>query len=298
MSASPIAVVINPNAGPSSRRSSRADMRALAQRASDAAGLAHTVVFTERGGHARELAADLSDRGYSPVVAWGGDGTVNEVAGALVHRPTVLGIVPAGSGNGLARELGISLRPRDAMWIAAQGADRRIDTGELGGRYFVNVGGVGLAASVAELFSHLSGRGLRTYMQATVAKVLSYRAERYRLEFEGAAEEPEALIIEIANGRQYGNGALIAPGALLDDGRLEVVIVGPMSLPRIAWSVPRLFAGSIDRHPLVKTRSVSSVTLSSNTLMPFHVDGEPMPAQSTLTARVHPNALNVRVPRS
>ena len=106
------------------------------------------------------------------------------------------------------------------------------------------------------------------------------------------------MIIEIANGRQYGNGALIAPGALLDDGRLEVVTVGPMSLPRIAWSVPRLFAGSIDRHPLVKTRSVSSVTLSSNTLMPFHVDGEPMPAQSTLTARVHPNALNVRVPRS
>ncbi len=158
-------------------------MQAVVQRACDAAGLVHSVVFTERGGHARELAAELSDQGYSPVVAWGGDGTVNEVAGALVQRHTLLGIVPAGSGNGLARELGISLRAGEAMRTAVGGVDRRIDAGELGGRYFVNVGGVGLAASVAELFGRLSGRGLRSYVQATMARVLSYRAQRYRLEF-------------------------------------------------------------------------------------------------------------------
>jgi len=230
-------------------------------------------------------------------VAWGGDGTVNEVAGALAHQAAALGIVPAGSGNGLARELGISLRPDEAMNTVVAGIDRRIDVGELGGRYFVNVGGVGLAASVAELFSRLAGRGLRTYAQATVARVLSYEPARYRVQFGDQVVDHEALILEIANGRQYGSGALIAPGARLDDGHLELVTVAPMGLLRVAWSVPRLFTGTIARHPRVTTRPVTEVTLSSDAPMPFHVDGEPMPAQSTLTARVHPNALTVRVPR-
>ena len=297
MPPAPLAVIVNPTAGPASRRPSRERCSTIATRACDAAGLVSEVVFTERPGHARALAGAFAERGFSPVVAWGGDGTVNEVAGALVGRPTAMGIVPVGSGNGLARELGISLRPDQAMDTAARGGDRRIDAGELGGRIFVNMAGVGLAASVAALFARLAGRGLLRYVRATIAEVLSYDPRRYRVTVDGETIERRALLLEIANGRQYGNGALIAPRARLDDGRLDIVVVAPMGPLGVALGVPRLFGGTLDRHPRVEMRTGVEITISSDDPMPFHVDGEPGEGTRDLTARVRPGALVVRVNR-
>ena len=295
-SSSTVGVIINPMAGPPSRRVSRDEGARLVEGACAASGLVGEVVFTERGGHASELAAEFARRGVGLVVAWGGDGTVNEVASALAFTNAALGVVPAGSGNGLARELGISLHPEQAMAAAVSGIDRRIDVGELGGRLFVNLAGVGLAASVAHLFSRLAGRGLRSYVQATLSEVLSYEPRTYAVEMEGATIEQRALTLEIANGRQYGNGALVAPRARLDDGRLDVVMVEPMGLLRLAWGARRLFGGTLDRDPRVRTCTATSVTISSEEAMPYHVDGEPLSGATTLTATVHPAALTVRVP--
>ena len=295
---SPVAVIINPIAGPASRRLSRDESATLVDRTCASADLVGEAVFTERIGHARELAANFARRGCSLVVAWGGDGTVNEVASALAFQDVALGVVPAGSGNGLARELGVSLDPQAALATALSGIDRRIDIGEIGGRRFINVAGVGLAASVAHLFSRLAGRGLRNYIQATLSEVLSYEPRTYVVEMEGVSHEHRALTLEIANGRQYGNGALVAPRAKLDDGRFDVVIVEPMSLLRLAWGTGRLFRGTLDRDRRVRTRTATSVTISSDEAMPYHVDGEPVTGVSILTATVHPAALTVRVPRS
>ena len=208
----------------------------------------------------------------------------------------VLGIVPAGSGNGLARELRISLRPGEAIETALRGRDRVIDVGELAGRPFVNLAGVGLPASVADLFAGLAGRGLAGYALATARRLVRYRSRRYTLVTEGRAVERRALLIEVANGRQYGNGAVIAPRARLDDGLLDLVSVDPISPARAACGLWRLFNGTIDRHPYVHCSRVGGVTISAERPLRFHVDGEAVQGGCTLSATIHPKALRVRVP--
>ena len=292
---SPLAFIINPVAGSSARWRS-ADLVGAIRRRCAAAGADHELAFTERPGHGRELAAALVGRGFSPVVAWGGDGTVNEVASALMRRDAALGIVPAGSGNGLARELGISLRPEEAIDTALRGRDRVIDVGELDGRPFVNLAGVGLPASVADLFARLSGRGLAGYVKATARELLRYRSERYVVATRERTLEQPALFIELANGRQYGNGAVVAPHARLDDGRLDLVSVDPIGPARAAWGIWRLFNGTIDRHPYVHCSQVDRVTISADRPLRFHVDGEPVQGGCSLSATVNPAALRVRVP--
>ena len=317
-----LAFIINPVAGSSGRWSRPADLLDVIRRRCAAAD--HEVAFTERPGHGRELAAALAGRGFSPVVAWGGDGTVNEVASGLIHRDTVMGIVPAGSGNGLARELGISLRPEEAIDTAVRGRDRAIDVGELAGRPFVNLAGVGLPASVADLFARLArqsspdgsdgrptnpagvraalrrrlpaGRGLGGYVLATARQLVRYRSQRYTVVTEGRSVERPALLIEVANGRQYGNGAVIAPHARLDDGLLDLVSVEPIGRARAAWGLWRLFNGTIDRHPYVHCSRVGGVTIAADRPLCFHVDGEVAQGGCSLTAKVHPRALGVRVP--
>ena len=317
-----LAFIINPFAGSSARRNRPADLVDAIRRRCAAAAADHEVAFTERPGHGRELAAALAGRGFSPVVAWGGDGTVNEVASALMHRDAALGIVPAGSGNGLARELGISLRPEEAIETAVRGRDRVIDVGELDGRPFVNLAGVGLPASVADLFARLArpsspdgsawrptepagaravprrltGRGLAGYVLATARQLARYRSQRYTLVTEGRSVERPALLIEVANGRQYGNGAVIAPRARLDDGLLDLVSVDPISRARAAWGLWRLFNGTVDRHRYVHCSRVAGVTISADRPLRFHVDGEAVQGGCTLSATIHPKALRVRVP--
>ena len=292
---SPLAFIVNPVAGSSARRRLGDPVDAIRRRCA-AAGGDHEVALTEGPGHGRELAAALAGRGFSPVVAWGGDGTVNEVASALMRRDAVMGIVPAGSGNGLARELGISLRPEEAIDTALRGRDRVIDVGELAGRPFVNLAGVGLPASVADLFARLSGRGPAGYVLATARELLRYRSERYTVATRERTLEQPALFIELANGRQYGNGAVVAPHARLDDGRLDLVSVDPIGPARAAWGLWRLFNGTIDHHAYVHCSQVDRVTISADRPLRFHVDGEPVQGGCRLSATVHPAALRVRVP--
>ena len=294
--ASPVAVIINPHAGPPARHAVPQQLADTARWACAQANLASDVLFTERAGHGRAIAADCVRDGFSPIIAWGGDGTVNEVASALVSQDAAMGIVPSGSGNGLARELGISLNPERAMATAIRGRERAIDVGELGGRLFVNLAGVGLDASVAHRFSQLAGRGLRRYVQATLSQLFNVVAEPYVITTEGETVRQPALLVELANGRQYGNGALIAPRARLDDGLLDLVVVGPIGPLQTLLGLRRLFNGTIDQHPQVLTRSVRYATISAERPMRFHVDGEVEDGGLSLTATVHPGALRVRVP--
>ena len=215
-----------------------------------------------------------------------------------MHRDAVLGIVPAGSGNGLARELGIGLEPRAALDTAVGGRDRVIDMGMLAGRPFVNLAGVGLPASVADLFARLAGRGLPGYVLATARRLAGYRSRRYTLATgEGTVEGP-ALLVEVANGRQYGNGAVIAPRARLDDGLLDLVSVEEIGRARAALGLWRLFNGTVDRHAYVHCSQVGGVTISADHPLLFHVDGEAVQGGRSLSASVVPKALRVRVPGS
>lgn len=291
-----VAVVINPRAGGGrARRVPPAERAALAERVGRRAGLVVRPFVTEGAGHGAALARQALAEGASLVVAWGGDGTVNEVASVLAGSPVPLGIVPGGSGNGLARELGLSRDPEVALATAFAAAERRIDAGVLGGRVFVNVGGLGFDARIAERFNATGGRrGLLDYLRLTVRELWRCRPARYRIEHDGGRYAGAALIVAAANSRQYGNGAWIAPRARLDDGRLDLVIVESASPIGNLWRARRLFDGSLLEDRRVRTAQVTNVQVEADEPVELHVDGEPAGTARQVAIEIRPGALRVR----
>jgi YegS/Rv2252/BmrU family lipid kinase len=233
------------------------------------------------------------------VVAWGGDGTVNEVASALVGTSTALGIVPSGSGNGLARELNLPLGAVAALDVALGGSARVIDAGELDGRVFVNVAGIGLDARIAHRFAAWGSRrrGFRRYVECTLRELATFRADDLVVSCNGVESSIRPMILALANARQYGNGAVIAPDARLDDGTLDLVVVQDRSWPATLRHVPKLFTGRIGAAPGVSMSSVTEIRLASSLPLVYHVDGEPCTGGTEIHARVLPRALIVRVGR-
>jgi len=296
----PVVIIINPASGPARR--GRGDERAaVAKRTLDRLNVAGEVCLTERGGHAHELALDAAESGAELVIAWGGDGTINEVARALVQRGEGgaprpdLGIVPGGSGNGLARELRIPFNPSLAIERAVRTPARIIDAGELGEHLFFNVAGVGLDAHVAALVStRVRHRGLLPYIKASFGDLVHYTAADYTIDIDGTREQTTALVVALANSRQYGFGAQIAPAALPDDGFLDFVAIEDRRFVGNMVRVPSLFLGRLNRQPGVRTARIRGLTIRSRSPMLFHVDGEAVQGSDTLIARVRPNALRLR----
>jgi YegS/Rv2252/BmrU family lipid kinase len=290
-----IAVIINPISGAGRRR----DVARV--RAEQAAALVERrrlnaeVFVTERPGHARELAQAGLRRGVTTFVAWGGDGTVNEVGSALVGSDATLAIVPSGSGNGLARELGVPLEPVGAFQLVFEGRSRVIDAGELDGHLFFNIAGIGLDARVAHRFAQggLERRGFVRYLELAAREVAAFTAHEYALTADGRDLNVRPLLIAIANSRQYGNGALIAPEALLDDGMLDVVVVDYLPAWRVLMHAPKLFAGTVARVPGVSITKTSTLGIASDAALVYHVDGEPHVGGQCINARIHPRALRV-----
>lgn len=290
-----VAVIINPISG----TGGRADIaRARAEQA--AALLAHhridgEVLLTEWPGHARELAHAAVARGARLVLAWGGDGTVNEVASVLAFGDVAMAIVPSGSGNGLARELTVPCVPEAAFAIAFRGRERLIDAGELDGRLFFNVAGLGLDARVAHRFAvnGLERRGFARYLSMTARELFAYQPDEHAISTDGATMRVRALVIAIANSRQYGNGALIAPDARLDDGRLDVVVVNARSPVMALAQMPAIFMGRIAQLPGVTMRTAVNIEITSAGPVLYHVDGEPFVGGASIGARARPGALRI-----
>jgi len=241
----------------------------------------------------------------SVVVAWGGDGTVNGAASGVAGTSIPLAIIPGGSGNGLARDLQIPFDPARAMTIAATGQTRRIDAGDLHGSLFFNVAGIGLDARIAgRLATEGHRRGLMGYVLAAVAEVRSYEACAYSISrvfdadgrpLAGDIVDRPAMFIALANSRQYGSGAQIAPKALLDDGLMEVVIVEPMSGFQITKQLPAFFGGRLQEGPGIVMRSAASMEISCASDIAFHVDGEPRTAAGPIRLQTRRGALLVKV---
>jgi len=290
-----LTIIINPISGRA--RGSAGPARAdIARRVTDGLGVDAEVVVTQGPGHARELARDAAARGARAVVAWGGDGTINEVASALAFGVVPMGIVPAGSGNGLARELGIDPRPERAIAAAARRTEPRpIDVGDIENRLFVNIAGIGVDAYVASRFNAPSNRrrGFLGYAWITARALASYAPVHYRLTTAGATADVRAVLVTIANSAQFGNGARIAPGAKLDDGLLDLVVLQERSRLTTLIHFPRLFTGTVARVPGCSLQKVADVTVEADEPMTFHVDGEPVEGGTRLHARVHPGALKI-----
>jgi len=289
-----IAVIINPISG-GARKDAAAGRASLAAAIIERHGESAAVFVTERSGHARELALVAVGQGARLVMAWGGDGTINEVASALAFGGVPLGIIAAGSGNGLATELGVDRRPELAIARSLQATPAAIDVGELGGRLFVNVAGIGIDAHVAWQFNqaHNVGRGFAGYVRIGARALFSYPPATYTITSGEGRTSVRAVLVVVANGAQYGNGARIAPGARVDDGQLELVVVEERSRMMTLLQTPRLFNGTMARVTGCSIRRLREATIECADPMIFHVDGEPIQGGTTLVARVHPGALQV-----
>lgn len=256
------------------------------------------LAITDGLGHATELARDAVHAGCAQVVAVGGDGTMNEVAQALLHTPAALALVPCGSGNGLALHLGLPLSPLAALALIA-GAGGRIgvlDTGVVNGLPFFNAMGLGLDADVSRRFNGLVRRGLPAYARTALEALRELRHESVTISCETHHETFDALLVAVANSDQYGNNARIAPGARVDDGALDLIAVGPVGFTGAVALAARLFLHSFDESPHV--RRMRSAWFAIDRVAPglIHTDGETHATGTKIEVAVRPRSLRVLVP--
>ncbi len=293
-------LIINPVSGAGADTHTAEKRIALARDVARRCGLALDVSLTERAGHALALAGAYKEAGAPLVIVWGGDGTVNEVATALAHSAVPMAIVPAGSGNGFATELGFLRDPARGIEAAFRGVDRLVDAGELNGRLFVNLAGIGFDAHVAHQFQLLppGRRGGLPYLRIGLRSVWKYRPRRYAVELDGERVNVHALLVACANGCQYGNNAVIAPLACVDDGKLELVIVERWPAAANFLRLHHLFRRTAHRAPGVLTRSVTVARITSDAPLEMHVDGEPVEPALEAHVRVLPGAITLRTQRT
>lgn len=284
--------IFNPHSG-SNRRDPRLRDRArefIARHGWDA-----IVVPTERPRHATALARQAVDDGCTLVVAIGGDGTMNEVACALVDTPACFGLIPCGSGNGLGRHLGIGRGAR-AFATLLEGKAILIDTGMVNRDPFFCVAGTGFEALIASRFATLTSRGFGGYLRTGADAWRSYRPEHYVLHHAGGRDTLEAFTLAITNSSQYGNNALIAPEASVSDGLLDVTAVPRVGLHNAVPLLWRLFNGSLHRVAGVRRWQGANFTLERDKPGWIHTDGEPRAEVSRLEITIRPRSLRIMVP--
>lgn len=291
-----IHVIINPISGAGSDPNAAQRRVATVEEAARQRAIDVRIDVTERQGHASELGAAAVAAGADGVIVWGGDGTFNETATALVGTSIPLGLVPAGSGNGLAGALGLPRDPRVALGLAFDGRPRVIDAGRMAGRCFFNIGGIGFDARVASLFNQrgAGARGGWPYFVIGVREGCTYCALDYHVRLDGEPYKYKALLMAFANGREYGLGARIAPDALLDDGLLDAIIVEERGVLARFWHARYLAKGTPQLAPLVRTKRFRRAVIEADGEMEFHVDGEPGRARDRIEVEVIPSALVIR----
>ncbi len=256
------------------------------------------ICYTEYRGHAFDIALKKIEEGYTHIVAVGGDGTVNEVASALVGSSAVLGIIPAGSGNGLARHLKLPVNITDALAVIRNHKMKTIDVGRVNGRYFFCTCGTGFDASVGKKFAHDSRRGMLSYVRATIHQYITYSPKSYILKVEDKKIKLKAFLVTFANSGQYGNNAYIAPNAQIDDGMLDLCILRPFPKTSTLELGLRLFFKNIDQSPYLEVMRMKKATLKrkGKQKITLHLDGEPVTLKRKLKVKVIPGALNVMIP--
>ena len=284
-----ILFIINPISG----GKAKSNFPVLVEKYIDKGKFKPRYIFTEKVAHASELAAAAINDGTDVVVAVGGDGTINEVASALVNTDCKMGIIPYGSGNGLARSLGIPLNEKKALIKLNDIKVEKIDSGSVNGKNFFNIAGVGFDAHISAMFAQSISRGLKGYVKTTFKELTTYKAQQYHIEIDGTVYEREAFMISIANSSQYGNNAHISPFASLKDGLLDVCIVKPFPL----YSFPRMgvqmFNKTVHKSKFVEIIQGKEIKIIRQYSAAVHLDGEPENMSANLTINVNPLSLAI-----
>lgn len=253
------------------------------------------IFYTERAGHASEMAEKFAAEGYDVVAAVGGDGTVNEVAKALTHTNTALAIIPFGSGNGLARHLDIPLQTNQAIAMLNNFKVAEIDYGTANDIKFFTTCGVGFDAQIGHSFASASKRGFWTYLKSIVRIILSYKSKKYKLKQGDDTMKKRAFLVTFANAAQYGNNAYIAPKADIQDGLIDVCILEPFPFYKVPTLGIKLFNKKIDSSNHLTTFKTNEITIKRRKKHVFHFDGEPAVMKKKIVIKSVNKGLRVAV---
>lgn len=246
---------------------------------------------TAYAGHGSVLAASAAENGIDIVVAIGGDGTVNEIARSLVHTPTALGIIPCGSGNGLARHLRIPLDYRKAIDILNNEVIHPLDYGTINRRPFFCTCGMGFDAAISYKFATSIHRGMLSYLENTLKEITHFRPETYIIEDAAGKISTKAFLLTCANASQWGNNAYIAPGASMSDGLMDITLIEPftaLEAPQLAY---QLFNGTLHEGGKIKMLRSRSIHITREHPGVIHCDGEPFKAEREIEVVMHHHGL-------
>ena len=255
----------------------------------------YEILLTERAGHACELASNAKDAGIDVVVAVGGDGTVNEVARSIVHSNTALGIIPCGSGNGLARHLMLPMNARKSIEIINRFEVHDLDYGIINGYPFFCTCGMGFDAFVSMKFAESGKRGPITYVENVLREGLKYKPETYVIEDETGTARYKAFLISCANASQYGNNAYIAPQASMSDGLLDVIIMEPFDVLEAPQISIDMFNKTLDKSSKIKTFKCKKLNIRRERKGVIHYDGDPVMTDDNVTIELKEKGIKIIV---
>lgn len=284
--------IINPNSGTSRKTS----ILELAYNILSENGSELYFVYTNEQGHVAQIIDDVATQGFDVVIGVGGDGTINEVADAVRPTDMTMGIIPMGSGNGLARSLDIPMDPEAALEVIRKGYIKRIDCCEANGVPFFVTFGVGFDAQVTASYDQKSFRGPLSYVLSTVDQFIKHKSSLYRLHLNGEVIEQKAFLVTCANADQYGNNAIIAPEAELDDGLFDVVVIRNMSLLKAPQVAINLFTKNINESASIDIYRTDHLIIEREEADYAQVDGELLELGRRIEITIQKQQLPILVP--
>ena len=249
--------------------------------------------FTEYIGHAAELAEEAANKNFDVIIAVGGDGTINEIAPKVIQTGKILGIIPFGSGNGLARFLKIPMDTIKAIQVINAFNLSQIDTAQLNDRPFFNMAGMGFDAHISSVFANNKSRGLKGYVEMGLKEMTSYQSQTYKIEIDGVIYNRKAYVVSIANSSQYGNNVHISPKSSLTDGLLDVCIVKPFPLYKIVVLAYQMLRATTDKSDMVEIIRGRNIKITREKEDSIHLDGEPFLMGKDINIDIVPLSLNI-----
>lgn len=286
-----IVFIINPNSGAVKKDG----IPELIEKYIDKEQFDCQIQYTEYAGHATELAREAVEKQTEAVVAVGGDGTVNEIGRALVNTDTAMGILPCGSGNGLARHLALPLNIRKSIEILNQYDVQALDYGIINNIPFFCTCGMGFDAFISMKFAEAGKRGVITYVQKVLEEGLKYKPQTYEIEDETGVHKYKAFLISVANASQYGNNAYIAPQASMSDGYLDVIIMEPFDVLEAPQVAIDMLNKTLNKNTKIKTFRAKSIHIHRESEGVIHYDGDPIEAEADVNISLVKSGIKIIV---
>ena len=254
----------------------------------------YSIQFTEKQGHAKELGKQAITDGYEGIIAVGGDGTVNEISSECIGENTVLGIIPAGSGNGFAYHFGMNKNIKESILQLNNATIKIVDSCTANSMPFVNVSGIGFDAHIANLFQNLQKRGFWNYLKL-IFKEINYKAKEYTLNYDGKSRKIKAILISFENATHYVNNFRISPKSKLDDGLINFVIIQEMPKRMIPQFLIKIANGKIENSKYVEIIQAKEMEILSDEKI-IHLDGEPKTINKSVLVKNNPKTLKILIP--